>query len=84
MEQLSELSQAPKEVTLGASCLTMVGQRELTIENHRGILEYSDTNLRIRVRSGLIRVSGAGLLIEYYSKEEIRISGRMKSIEYNG
>ena len=38
----------PKDVTMKLPLLRMVGNQELYIENYRGILEYTDSFIRVQ------------------------------------
>ena len=42
-EQLVDSLKLPKDLLLGASIVTLTGNREAWIENYKGIIEYSDT-----------------------------------------
>ena len=80
--RLSELSELPKDVVLGIPMLTMVGQMELNIENYRGIIEYTDSLIRVHTKDGQIRVNGKNLKVEYYTNDEMKVNGHIVSIEY--
>ena len=48
--------------TLGEIPLILLrGKRSVSIENHRGITEYTDTVVQIEVKRGAVRVVGFGL-----------------------
>ena len=36
-----------------------------------GIIEYTDTLIRVQTRAGLIRIQGKRLRIQYYTNDEI-------------
>ncbi len=80
--RLSELSELPKDVVLGIPMLTMIGQMELNIENYRGIIEYTDCLIRVHTKDGQIRISGNSLKVEYYTNDEMKVTGRIVSVEY--
>lgn len=82
LNQMSEVSGMPKDVVLGAPILTMTGQIELMLENYRGILEYTDQLIRMQTKVGQIRITGKRLQIEYYTNEEMKITGKITEIEY--
>lgn len=73
----------PRELVLGVPVLTVTGQQELLLENYRGIQEYSAELIRIQIRSGQIRLTGKGLNIEYYTNNEMKVTGWIRSIEYS-
>ena len=72
----------PKDVVLGVPILTMTGQMELCIENYKGIIEYTDLLIRVQSKIGQIKVVGKHLQIEYYTNDEMKITGRILSIDF--
>ncbi len=81
-ENVVETLELPKDLMYGAVLVTVTGQRELLIENYRGILEYSPECVRIQAKNCQVCVQGKTLLIQYYTNEEMKISGIIKSIQY--
>lgn len=72
----------PKDVILGASILTIIGTNEICIENYKGIIEYTDTMIRVQTKEKQIKIQGKRLQIEYYTNDEMKIKGYIHSIEY--
>lgn len=80
--KMAAAASIPKDVMLGVPIITMTGQTEVCIENYRGIIEYTDALIRVQSKAGQIKVSGKRMQIEYYTNDEMKITGRIKSIEY--
>ncbi len=80
--RVADAASLPKDVVLGVPILTMTGRMELCIENYRGIIEYTDVLIRVQSKAGQIRVSGKRLQIEYYTNDEMKITGCIQSVEY--
>ena len=57
-ERIVSAANMPKDVMLGASVLTILGNFEVCIENYRGIL--------------------------YYTNDEMKITGKISSLEFCG
>lgn len=72
----------PKDLMLGASVLTVTGRREALISNYKGILEYRDSFIKVQTKNCRIQISGAHLAIDYYTSEEMKISGYIETIQY--
>ena len=72
----------PKDVVLGVPIVTITGEFEMNIENYRGIIEYTDSLIRIKLKSGQLKISGKRLEIAYYTNEDMKVVGFVKSIEY--
>lgn len=81
-KKMAEVSELPKDVVMGMPVLTMTGQQELCIENYRGMIEYTDSVVRIQTKAGLIKVTGKGLQVAYYTNDEMMIYGQITGIEY--
>lgn len=80
--KMAEASELPKDVVLGQPILTVLGYMELNIENYRGIIEYTDCLIRLQTKAGQVRVKGKALHIEYYTNDDMRVTGQIESIEY--
>lgn len=81
-ERLVTAANMPKDVVLGASVITILGTGEICIENYRGIIEYTDTLIRVQTKSKQIRLMGKNLTIEYYTNDEMKITGCICSLEF--
>lgn len=79
---MAEAANMPKDVVLGVPIVTLTGQVEVNVENYRGIIEYTDVLIRIKSKSGQIKISGKNLEIEYYTNDEMKITGRVEKVEY--
>ncbi len=79
-EIVSDAAHIPKDVSMGMSIIRIMGENELYIENYRGLLEYSDICLRILTKTNQIRIEGNKLEIEYYTNDEMKITGRIQTI----
>lgn len=82
IDHMSEAVDVPKDVALKAPILTLTGRTELTIENYRGIQEYSDLLIRVQTGCGEVRIKGSNLWIEYYTNMEMLIRGRILAVEF--
>lgn len=74
--------QLPKDIMLGAMKVTLTGNREAWIENYRGLLECTDKCIRLQGKHGQILIEGNSLCIDYYTNEDMRISGYFCSIKF--
>ena len=80
---LSESIQISKDVTSAVPLLRMIGQNELSIENYRGILEYTDEALRVQTKIGQIIVNGKKLEVISYTNDEMNIIGIIQGIHFH-
>ena len=81
-EQVIERLELPKDLLLGEAILTVTGRRELLIENYKGILNYEDSFIKIQAKTCRIVIYGKRLSIDYYTNEEMKITGIFEQINY--
>ena len=81
-EQLAESLKLPKDMLLGASILTMTGSHELWVENYKGIIEYTPQSIILQAKTGQISICGCGLVIDYYTNEDMKIIGDIRCVSY--
>ncbi|MCL6478601.1 MAG: sporulation protein YqfC [Peptococcaceae bacterium] len=80
--QMSDMLEIPSDIIMDLPKIVLVGDLQLFIENHRGIVEYSSENVRINVGDYEVAVSGEGLLLRNILPDEICLEGRIKSIHF--
>ena len=81
-EKLASAASMPKDVVLGAAVTTILGHSEVCIENYRGIIEYTDCLIRVAIKGAQIRLRGNRLQVEYYTNDEMKITGKICSVEF--
>ncbi|MCM1210814.1 MAG: YabP/YqfC family sporulation protein [Blautia sp.] len=81
-EMIVESLKLPKDSMLGASIVTITGNREAFIENYKGILEYTRESIVLQGKNCKICFQGKELSIDYYTNEDMKIGGNIDSIRY--
>jgi sporulation protein YqfC len=76
-KRLAHLLDLPDDLLMDLPRLHLLGNVELTITNHRGVIEYTPARVVVGVSEGQVEVSGEGLSIAHVLPEEIRIVGRI-------
>lgn len=61
--------------------LTLLGDAELRIENHRGILAYGTEEIHVGGGRMVIRVTGENLRLRAMNAAELLISGVIRAVE---
>ena len=82
IESMATRLNLPKDVVLGASIMHITGQHELYIENYKSIIEYTDVMIKVQARTSKVYIYGKNLHIEYFNNDDMKISGRIKNIEF--
>lgn len=81
--RVSDAVNIPKDVILGVPLFRLIGRDEFYIENYRGILEYTDTLIRIQTKVGQVHLSGHKLEILYYTNDEMKVIGSIDKLEFH-
>lgn len=81
-EKIADAVDISKDVMLGVPLVSMIGDREITIENYIGILEYNDTTIRIKCKALNVRLDGKNLELKTMTQSFLYITGRFKCFSY--
>ena len=80
MQKVTDSFELPKDIVLGLPIVTAYGYNELTIENHKGILSFSDKAVTVRAADSTIKISGSRLEIKEFTNDLIIIAGHLKGV----
>lgn len=83
-ERMAESLKLPKDSVLGASIVTITGNRDVFVENYKGIIEYTDYRIMLQGKNCRIEICGKRLNILYYTNEDMKISGWIENVRYMG
>ena len=81
-EIIVESLKLPKDSMLGASIVSVTGNREAFIQNYKGILEYTKDTIVLQGKNCRICFQGKQLSIDYYTNEDMKISGIIENVRY--
>ncbi len=81
VNSVSEKLSLPPESLSAVPLIQLHGKRNLSIENHGGILEYSDTLVKAAVKDGAVTVRGYELSICRMTRRCLVIRGRIVGLE---
>lgn len=79
--KLVEMLELPKEVNLDVPFFSMLGNEEVTVENYKTMLEYSENIIKLNTVKGVIKIEGRNLQIKEITGEDIKINGIVTKIE---
>ena len=80
--EAAELFDLPADLLMGLPHVEVMGDREFYMENHRGILSYSDEEISVSAEGTMIRIHGKGLELVSMSGEALRIRGAISRVEW--
>ncbi len=81
-ETLAEAVELPKEVALSMPKITVLAEKEATVENYKGVISISQEEIQLYTASGILRLSGKNLNIAAITDEDISIEGSILQIEF--
>ena len=81
-EIIAETFDLPKDIVLNVPKITIIGNDEITIENHKGIILFERNVIKVNTKVKAINIEGENFEILYIGYSTITISGKFKSISY--
>ncbi|MEK3890684.1 sporulation protein YqfC [Bacillus sp. FSL K6-3431] len=72
----------PADVMMDLPRVTMVGQLHIYIENHRGLLIFTDSELRLLLKQGQLLIKGKSFVIKTILPEELLLEGKIEEVHY--
>jgi len=81
-EIFTEKLDLPKDVILNLPKITIVGNTEITIENHKGIILFERNIIKINTKVKVVNIEGENFEILYIGDSTITISGKFQSVGY--
>jgi len=79
-ERLASHIGIDRDIILNLSHIELIGNREIFIENYKGIIEYTDTLIRVNTNPGPLKIEGKMLEIKNVSQEMLHIAGYLKFV----
>ena len=81
-EKILDKLEFPRDISLNLPKIIVIGNREITIENHKGIIFFETNMVKINSRIGAILIKGEEFEILFIAENSITISGIFKCISY--
>ena len=78
----SKLFDLPADALAGAPRVEMIGDGELRMDPHRGILAYGPEEIHISGGSLVVVVRGGGLELRAMTPEELLVTGTITAVEF--
>ncbi|MFJ5715415.1 sporulation protein YqfC [Neobacillus sp. NPDC093127] len=70
----------PQDVMMDLPRITMIGQIHIYIENHRGLLAFTDKELRLLLKQGQLLIKGSSFVIKTILPEELLLEGKIDQV----
>lgn len=79
---MTQTMDLPQDVMMDLPRITMIGQIHIYIENHRGLLTFSEKELRLLLKQGQLLIKGKAFVIKMILPEEILLEGKIEHVIY--
>src|SRR5690625_3832023 len=81
LQSLSGSLEMPGDVVLDIPRTTLIGKVQVHVENHKGVLYFAPTCVRIGTRDGEMVVTGRRLKIGSIYKDEVVVEGQIENVQ---
>lgn len=72
----------PVDVLMDLPRITLVGQVHIYIENHQGLLVFSDKEVRLLLKHGQLLIKGQSFVIKTILPEELLLEGIIEQVMF--
>lgn len=83
LQKLARVFELPADLVMDLPRITMLGNQQVLVENHRGIVEYTPSLVKINLSRGQLLVRGAQLTLEHFQAEQVLIEGSVEELRYD-
>ncbi|MDE5413896.1 MULTISPECIES: sporulation protein YqfC [Alkalihalobacterium] len=77
---LTDQMELPPDVMMDLPRITMIGQIHIYIENHRGVLQFSNEEIRLLLSQGQLLIKGEQFVIKTILPEELLLEGKIDKV----
>lgn len=81
LERTAEAFDLPGDVIAGLPRIELTGNRELRMENHKGILAYGTQEIHVSGGKLIVKIRGDELELRAMNASELRITGTILGVE---
>ncbi|MGI6552084.1 MAG: sporulation protein YqfC [Bacillota bacterium] len=82
-QDVVDFLEMPKDVMLDLPKITIIGDLQLFLENHRGIIEYQRERIRVKISNGELEIKGQDLLLRHLKPDEMAVEGLITGISFD-
>ena len=82
LRAVTDIFDLPPDLLMGLPRISLAGREDMFVENHRGIIECTQTRIRFQTNAGIVKVTGTELELKHVGAERIAIHGGIDSVEF--
>lgn len=83
LEKTSAMLDIPSDILTGLPRIELLGDRELRMENHKGILAYGSDEIHVSGGKLVVRVRGHALELRAMDPAQLLITGQIEAVEFS-
>lgn len=83
LQRLVGFLELPQDIVLDLRRITMLENKQVLVENHKGIIEYTPGKVRLKLNFGELIIEGDELVLGNLHLEQILVEGVIKSLNYD-
>jgi len=83
MTKLATELEVPSEILPGVFRIELQETREATVDGCKGILEYKDERIKLKLSNKTVTFAGLNLEIKTFTNERVIISGYIAGIDFS-
>ncbi len=80
--RINNLLEIPQEVSTNLPKITVVGFKQMLVENYKAILEYQDFYIRLSTEIGILNINGFELNLKEMTTDDLLITGKIDSVDF--
>lgn len=81
-KKIASLLEIPDDIVLNLPRITLLGNTQMLVENHKGIVEYTAESIRIRLNRKELIIIGTQLTLGNLQAEELIIEGEIQEVRF--
>lgn len=81
-QSLVRMLDIPRDLAFDLPKIVMLGNMEMSIENHDGLMEFTPERIVVSARKGAIEITGRDLCMRNILVYEMVIEGRIDSVRF--
>lgn len=82
LQKLAGILEIPQDIVMDLPRITMLGNKQILIENHKGIIEYTTSIVRVKINKGQLLIKGCNLTLGNLQMEQILVEGTVEEVKY--
>lgn len=84
LSRLAQFLEIPPEVLMNVPRIEVIGHLQFRVENYRGLISYSPSQIVLALADGRLFVKGEGLVIGWLDRHEVLVTGQVHAVQFTG